>query len=119
MPRETVRSADYHFVPIPNDADAAFQPWDAANRLGVVEVGWHKAPQGHVEVVTADEAMLHGPDGLYAQVARAVQDKTDVEVVVRDFFKTGGFWISLDREGCNTLIKRIRKARDDAFGRDE
>ena len=30
-----------------------------------------------------------------------------------------GLWGSLDREGCNRAIKMLRKARDDAFGRDE
>ena len=28
-------------------------------------------------------------------------------------------WINLDRQGCNDLIRHIRRARDAAFGRDE
>ncbi len=28
-------------------------------------------------------------------------------------------WGTLDRAGCNRMIKMLRKARDEAFGRDE
>lgn len=118
MPRETVRSADYNFVPLAEGTDGS-TPWDPSTRLGVVEVGWAKAPTGHVELATCDEAALHGPDGLYLQIAKALIEGWDVERVVRDFFESGGFWVGLDRAGCNDLIKRVRKARDDAFGKDE
>lgn len=30
-----------------------------------------------------------------------------------------GLWSTLDRDGCNRLIKVLRRARDSAFGRDE
>lgn len=30
-----------------------------------------------------------------------------------------GVWSTLDRAGCNRLIKAVRRARDAAFGRDE
>jgi hypothetical protein len=30
-----------------------------------------------------------------------------------------GLWVTLDRYGCNRLIRALRKARDSAFGRDE
>ncbi len=30
-----------------------------------------------------------------------------------------GVWSTLNREGCNRLIKTVRRARDAAFGRDE
>lgn len=115
MPRETVRSADYNFVPLKEGADGS-NPWDPMTRLGCVEVGWSKKPTGHVELATCDDSILHN---LFEQVATAVEDKTDVEVVVREFFHGGGIWISLDREGSNELIRKVRKARDDAFGRDE
>lgn len=29
-----------------------------------------------------------------------------------------GFWVDLDREGINRLIRALRKARDQAFGSD-
>jgi len=31
----------------------------------------------------------------------------------------GGMYMQLDRTGCNQLIRLIRRARDQAFGRDE
>lgn len=30
-----------------------------------------------------------------------------------------GWHVTLDRDGCNRMIKALRKARDSAFGRDE
>jgi hypothetical protein len=30
-----------------------------------------------------------------------------------------GVWGTLSRTGCNRLIKSLRKARDEAYGRDE
>lgn len=30
-----------------------------------------------------------------------------------------GFWVDLDRRGINQLIRNLRRARDQAFGRDE
>lgn len=30
-----------------------------------------------------------------------------------------GWFMQMDREGCNRAIKALRKARDDAFGRDQ
>lgn len=29
-----------------------------------------------------------------------------------------GLWMGLDREGCNRLIRSVRKARDAAYGQD-
>jgi len=31
----------------------------------------------------------------------------------------GGMYMQLDRRACNDLIRKIRRARDQAFGRDE
>lgn len=115
MPRETVRSADYQFVPIKDGDDGAAR-WDESCRLGVLEIGWSKHPTGHVEIATADDSLLFN---LYKQVGEAVTNGGDPEVVVRDFFHGGGLWISLNYDGCNEAIRRIRKARDDAFGRPE
>ena len=32
---------------------------------------------------------------------------------------SAGWFMQLDRAGCNRAIRALRKARDDAFGRDE
>lgn len=33
--------------------------------------------------------------------------------------RSNGFFATLDRQGCNDLIRNLRRARDQAFGRDE
>lgn len=114
MPRESIRSADYNFEPMPEGVPEPFFPPNC--RLGQVEVGWSKAPTGHVEISTHDRTMLKV---LIEQVTAAVEEGSDVETVMMDYFRPGGFWVTLDRDGCNALIRRIRKARDDAFRRDE
>jgi hypothetical protein len=116
MPRETVRGSDYNFVPIPEGvpAPAEFPP-DC--RLSVVEVGWSKAPTGSVEIGTCDEVMLANLKG---QLAKAILAGANPLVIVDDFFAhSAGFWVNLDWDGCNELIRRVRKARDDAFGKAE
>lgn len=48
-------------------------------------------------------------------LARALLDTLDV-------VSSGGYrgvWSALDRQGCNNLIRVVRRARDAAFGRDE
>lgn len=61
-----------------------------------VRLGWSKEA-GHVELATinVDGQVLHPtPEG-------------------------NGWFVALDRYGINRLIKCLRQARDDAFGRDE
>jgi hypothetical protein len=44
------------------------------------------------------------------------------EAVLNGLDSLGGYegvWTDLDRAGCNRLIRTLRKARDDAYGRDE
>ncbi|MGH9248989.1 MAG: hypothetical protein ACRD0W_05675 [Acidimicrobiales bacterium] len=44
----------------------------------------------------------------------------DVRIGTRPEDKPGeGFFLELDRGGCNALIRVLRKARDQAHGRDE
>lgn len=128
MPKETVRGADYKFIPLPENADASTQ-WDPECRLGAIEVGWSKYPTGHVELASSDEVALRVlVEELTKKIRKTLDNggggaENEVEEaaaqVVRQFFDHGGFWVALDRDGCNALIKKIRKARDDAFGRDE
>lgn len=61
-----------------------------------VKVGWSKEA-GHVEIATV------GADG--------------VDLVPTP--KGNGFFVQLDRSGLNRLIRVLRRARDDAYGRDE
>lgn len=50
----------------------------------------------------------------YVQLA-TVADKDPVS----EGFDGCGWFMSLDRRGINDLIRHLRKARDQAFGRDE
>jgi hypothetical protein len=59
-----------------------------------VEVGWSRE-SGDVQIVTADPS------------------KPEVGEPCR------GFYVDLDRKGINDLIRNLRRARDQAFGRDE
>lgn len=58
-----------------------------------VSVGWNKET-GSVQVATVD------PDG-------------------DPFAVSSGLYVDLDRQGINDLIRHLRRARDQAFGRDE
>lgn len=42
-----------------------------------------------------------------------------VQLATNDGEDHKGKFVRLDRRGCNTLIRKLRRARDDAFGRDE
>jgi hypothetical protein len=118
MPKEYVRAVDYNFVPAPEGTTL----FPKENRLGAVEIGWQKYPNGHVEIGTGDEALIRS---LIEDVRAAVDNATAAETgaaaadAISHFFVSPALWVSLDRDGCNQLIKKIRKARDDAFGRDE
>lgn len=59
-----------------------------------VEVGWQK-DTGCVQVATTDPA---------APTSESVG---------------AGLWVDLERQNINDLIRLLRKARDQAFGRDE
>lgn len=52
---------------------------------------------------------------LYAKVSGG---GTDGELVPMAGI-SGGMYMQLDRRGCNELIRKVRRARDQAFGRDE
>ncbi len=67
-----------------------------------MEVGWSR---DNVQVgVTTREGIP-----LVEQLAQDIDDPA----------KFTGVWGTLDRAGCNRMIKMLRKARDEAFGKDE
>lgn len=41
-----------------------------------------------------------------------------VELTINGKPADPGLWMDLDREGCNRLIRSVRKARDSAYGPD-
>lgn len=67
-----------------------------AEQQGLVEVSWQRSLE-HVQLVT---------------YARHPETK-ETSVL------SGPRYVTLDRAGINELIRKLRKARDQAFGRDE
>jgi hypothetical protein len=61
---------------------------------GLVQVGWNVEAE-YVQVATFSRAMV---------THETIWD---------------GFYVSLNRDGINRLIRNLRRARDQAYGRDE
>ncbi len=79
-----------------------------------IEVGWGHGHDVQLGITTHDGRTL--AEWL------AGQDRTPLDPDAPEGSLLPGFsslWASLDRSGVNRLIKALRKARDDAFGRDE
>lgn len=123
MPRETVRGSDYQFVPIPDnyEPEVGENPFSTVgSRLACVEVGWQKYPAGGVEIAVCDEVMVAEMRARFQHaLVDLSEDPLDAMQYALDLFAhSAGWWVHLDREGCNALIKKLRKARDSAYGRD-
>lgn len=86
----------------------------------VVEVSWGRETD-YVQVVskvidrfTGDPYVKNPDEVLSPRAARTVDE---MEAPVPRF--TDGMYVDLDRRGINDLIRVLRRARDQAFGRDE
>ena len=96
MPKEYVYGLRLPFVP-----ETSNSPCE--NRSPVVVVGWDREA-GDVQLVSRlrEREVFFDPDNPDAPIPCEY-----------------GFHVSLDRRGINDLIRHLRKARDQAFGRDE
>jgi hypothetical protein len=77
-----------------------------------ISVGWSKGQYAQIGVgykVDPKDSVLAGSE------ATAVAAPGEIEM--GEEWKSE--WIDLDRQMVNQLIRELRKARDDAFGRDE
>lgn len=79
----------------------------------IVEVGWH--PGSHVQVATR---CVRADDGMVYE-AQPGEPGADEDLAGQSIPRTHGFYVDLDRQGINLLIRNLRLARDKAFGRDE
>lgn len=85
-----------------------YKPTDATEMLRAVKVGWGKEAQ-------------------HVQVAVVLPNQPEIDVKVDDTTATmtnisagrHHLHIQLDRDSINHLIRTLRRARDQAFGRDE
>jgi hypothetical protein len=87
----------------------------------VVEVNWSREG-GHVALVTR-AVHSDGTDYFY-ECDVAHDERYDAPVPVPMTEKEmsamkGGFYVDLDRDAINRIIRNLRRARDQAFGRDE
>lgn len=107
MPRETVYGDN---VPYGTKDD----PGPAR---AVTELTWSRE-RGHVQIVTKCVAADTGMD--YVPPVVAVTTTADFDVTTFPAIDARqGFYVDLDRQGINKLIRNLRRARDQAFGRDE
>lgn len=113
MPRETISSC--------------VDPYSA-------KVGWYPDREVQVGVERSDEGsmlwlLFNDLGALGAEVRKMglVQYDDDEQrgrallnsLDVLSHNQYAGLWCTLDRQGCNRMIRILRKARDAAFGRDE
>ena len=112
MPKEMIHCRDF-------GRTVLLETLDGEKEIGTLDtdalkVGWSKEV-GHVELAVCqmvegsfvEHGFLDGP-----------QEETDCDKRVRLALLTPRY-IQMDREGLNRLIRTLRQARDDAFGRDE
>jgi hypothetical protein len=92
MPKEYVHDAHYGAEYVSYGLDGTPTPIPSPMTFQV-KVGWNKET-GDVQIATVNE---------------------DAE----PFSAAGGLHVNLDRQGINDLIRHLRRARDQAFGRDE
>ncbi len=96
MPKETVYGQKSALAGTSTSCSATIE---LDPRTPVVEVRWHRETAS-VQVVTCiQEAGGVGPD----------------EPLTYEH----GMYVDLDRKGINELIRKLRRAREQAFGRDE
>lgn len=87
----------------------------------IVEVRWDRET-GYFQMVTrcvrADNLETYVPSRFEITSQGTAGELTTSEQL-GDIPVQEGFWVDLDRAGINAVIKNLRRARDQAFGRDE
>lgn len=114
MPKETIHSDE--------------RPYGEGNPAAssVVEVRWDRET-GYFQIATKCIERSTGEDYLPpAPVMEAIEVPADGSMVellapeISTFIPAQqGWYVGLDRRGINDLIRVLRRARDQAFGRDE
>lgn len=83
---------------------SAFAPEGEEAIIPIAEVMWNREA-GHVQLVTRE---------LSHEIPSPEEQEKD-----GPWPCTYGFFVDLDRKGINDMIRVLRRARDQAFGRDE
>jgi hypothetical protein len=92
MPKEKINGVESGPFEVADGEDDPGHP--------LVEVRWNRWPDSYVSVVTRLSNCELSPPG-------------------QDILASYGFYVELDRDGINDVIRKLRRARDQAFGRDE
>lgn len=80
----------------------------------VIGVHWDSGGTDYLQV----SASLFNDDGKYVDGYGNVHQSEGQDALRREVWAQG-FYVGLDRKGVNALIRHLRRARDQAFGRDE
>jgi hypothetical protein len=86
---------------------------EESSARSIVGVHWGSEMDGYLQVSTAlfnDDLKASTPDGVITVKGPEAERRN---------LWSQGFYVSLDRKGVNDLIRYLRRARDQAFGRDE
>lgn len=86
-----------------------------------VRVGWERDSCVQVATEMREPTTPEGPKNLHELVRQweAIPLPPEVESIPLSEYGSRGLYATLDREGINQLIRVLRRARDQAFGRDE
>ena len=82
----------------------------------IVNVRWHSA--GHDRIGNV-QVSLQAPIAAWTQMADSLRDAIDKAVEWEEGWMPEAYSPSLSRSEINTLIRVLRRARDQAYGRDE
>lgn len=97
MPAEKVEGIQHHTMPSPDGEVLISDPL-----VPIVDVRWNREGE-YVQIVTKATDAFGG---------RLMGDIPETHV-------SDGYYVELDRKRINDLIRNLRRARDQAFGRDE
>lgn len=84
----------------------------------VVEVRWNREV-GYLQMATKSVDAVTGEDYWPKLEAIEVEPNGEPVELVAAEWQLCGFYTTMDRRGINELIRVLRRARDQAFGRDE
>jgi hypothetical protein len=82
-----------------------------------VHIGWERDKYVQVGVESADRRAI--VDKLINTTEPEAREALDRLLGDGEAAAFTGLWGTLDRAGCNRLIRVLRQARDQAFGKDE
>jgi len=80
----------------------------------IVEVGWHAG--SHVQIATR---CVRAVDAETPYEPEPGEPGASEDLAGQSIPRSFGLYVELDRRGINQLIRHLRRARDQAFGRDE